>query len=129
MPKRFSESRKISRGRSPWEILRVEGNLEGGGDGFPTTSLVLVEHGYNVDNIHFVAQFISWVENQSDQYGTQSPGFGGFGGLLVSGPMLLVEQTTKTFYLGRKALHFISRARNPMYYCIIVCYTIVWNLQ
>ena len=76
--------------------------------------------------------FICWVENQSDQYGTQSPGFGGFGGfggLLVSGPMLLVEQTTKTFYLGRKALHFIRRAGYPMYNCIIVCYTIVWNLQ
>ena len=28
------------------EICRVEGNLEGRGDGFPNTSLVLVEHGY-----------------------------------------------------------------------------------
>ena len=50
-----------------------------------------------------MAQFISRVENQSDQYGTQSPGFGGFGGLLVSGPMLLVELTTQKFYLRRKA--------------------------
>ena len=35
MPKRFPETRKISRGRSLREILRVEGNLEGRGDGFP----------------------------------------------------------------------------------------------
>ena len=30
-----------------WEISKVEGNLPGGGDGFPNTSLVLVEHGYS----------------------------------------------------------------------------------
>ena len=49
------KGRGKSRGSS--EILRVEGNLkgkgnlewnlEGGGDGFPDTSLVLVEHWYN----------------------------------------------------------------------------------
>ena len=72
-----------------------------------------------LDNIHFMAQFISRVENQSDQYGTQSPGFGGFGGLLVSGPMLLVEQTTKTFYLGRKALHLIRKAGYHINNCLI----------
>ena len=31
----------------PREILRVEGNLEGGGDGFPNTSRVLVEYGHS----------------------------------------------------------------------------------
>ena len=30
------------------EILRVEGNLEGGGDGFPNTSWVLVEYGQSL---------------------------------------------------------------------------------
>ena len=34
--------------QSPREILRVEGNLEGGGDGFPNTSRVLVEHGHSL---------------------------------------------------------------------------------
>ena len=43
--------------------------------------------------------YISWVENQSDQYGTQSLGFGGFGGIVSVGSnvqhcMLLQEQTT-----------------------------------
>ena len=28
-------------------FLRVKGNLEGGGDGFSNTSLVLVEHGHH----------------------------------------------------------------------------------
>ena len=37
-PKRFPET---------WEILRVEGNLEDGGDGFPNTSRVLVEYGHS----------------------------------------------------------------------------------
>ena len=48
MPKRFPETRKISRGRSPREILRVEGNLEGRGDGFPNNSRVLVEDGHSL---------------------------------------------------------------------------------
>ena len=43
-PERFPETR----GRSPREISRVEGNLEGGGDGFPNTSRVLVEHGQSL---------------------------------------------------------------------------------
>ena len=47
-PERFPEARKISRERSPREILRVEGNLEGGGDGFPNTSRVLVEYGHSL---------------------------------------------------------------------------------
>ena len=34
----ISEIRKISRGGSPREILRVEGNLEGRGDEFPNNS-------------------------------------------------------------------------------------------
>ena len=46
-PKRFLDLREISRGRSPREISRVEGNLEGGGDGFPNTSRVLVEYGHS----------------------------------------------------------------------------------
>ena len=46
MPERFRETREISRGRSPREISRVEGNLEGGGDGFPNASRVLVEYGH-----------------------------------------------------------------------------------
>ena len=36
------------RRESPREISRVEGNLEGGGDGFPNISRILVEHGYNL---------------------------------------------------------------------------------
>ena len=36
---------EISRGLSSREILSVKGNLEGGGDGFPNTSRVLVEYG------------------------------------------------------------------------------------
>ena len=46
--KSIPETREISRGRSPREILRVEGNLEGGGDGFPNTSRVLVEYGQSL---------------------------------------------------------------------------------
>ena len=57
----------------------------------------------NAGDIHCVAQFISWVENQSDQYGAQSQGFGGFGGLLVSAPMFLAKLTTKRDILGRRA--------------------------
>ena len=37
----------LSRFPSTLEISRVSGNLLGIGDGFPNTSLVLVEHGYN----------------------------------------------------------------------------------
>ena len=33
----------------PREILKVEGNLMGGGDGFPNNLLVLVEHRFNLD--------------------------------------------------------------------------------
>ena len=47
-PERFPETREISRGRSPKEISRVEGNLEGRGDGFPNTFRVLVEHGQSL---------------------------------------------------------------------------------
>ena len=43
----FPETQEISRGRSPREISRVEGNLEGGGDGFPNTSRVLEEYGHS----------------------------------------------------------------------------------
>ena len=39
----ISLTRDISQGRSP----RVEGNLEGRGDGFPNTSRVLVKYGYS----------------------------------------------------------------------------------
>ena len=57
--------------------------------------------------------YISWVENQSDQYGTQSLGFGGFGGLLVSGLMFSIVCCCKNkppFYLARKA-------ENPLLFC------------
>ena len=50
---RFPETREISRGRSPREISRVEGNLEGRGDGFPNISRVLVEHGQSL-SINFL---------------------------------------------------------------------------
>ena len=46
-PKRFPDTREISRGRSPCEISRVEGNIEGEGDGFPNSSRVLVEYGHS----------------------------------------------------------------------------------
>ena len=59
----------------------------------------------NAGDIHRVAQFISWVENQSDQYGAESQGFGGFGGLLVSAPMFLAKLTTKRVILGRRAVY------------------------
>ena len=39
---------EISRGLSSREILSVKGNLEGGGDGFPNTSRVLVEYGHSL---------------------------------------------------------------------------------
>ena len=45
---RFPETREISRGQSLREIARVEGNLEGGGEGFPITSRVLVEYGHSL---------------------------------------------------------------------------------
>ena len=44
---RFPSTLEISLGLRPREISRVSGNLSGVGDGFPNTSLVLVEHGYN----------------------------------------------------------------------------------
>ena len=47
-PERFPETREISRGRSPREISRVEGNLEGRGDGFINNSQVLVEYGHSI---------------------------------------------------------------------------------
>ena len=46
--KSIPDAQEISRGRSPREISRVEGNLEGGGDGFPNTSRVLVEYGHSL---------------------------------------------------------------------------------
>ena len=45
--KSIPNAQEISRGRSPREISRVEGNLEGGGDGFSNTSRVLVEYGHS----------------------------------------------------------------------------------
>ena len=46
--KSIPDAREISRGRSLKEISRVEGNLEGGGDGFLNTSRVLVEYGHSL---------------------------------------------------------------------------------
>ena len=40
---------EISLGLHPREISQVSGNLLGVGDGFPNTSLVLVEYGYNAN--------------------------------------------------------------------------------
>ena len=48
LPSRFPTTIEISLGLRPREISRVSGNLLGVGDGFPNTSLVLVEHGYNL---------------------------------------------------------------------------------
>ena len=45
-PSRFPSTLEISLGLRPREISRVSGNLLGVGDGFPNTSLVLVEHWY-----------------------------------------------------------------------------------
>ena len=47
LPSRFPSTLEISLGLRPREISRVSGNLLGVGDGFPNTSLVLMEHGYN----------------------------------------------------------------------------------
>ena len=48
--KSIPDAPKISRDPRdfPREISRVEGNLEGGGDGFPNTSRVLVEYGHSL---------------------------------------------------------------------------------
>ena len=43
---RFPSTLEISLGLRPREISWVSGNLLGVGDGFPNTSLVLMEHGY-----------------------------------------------------------------------------------
>ena len=48
LPSRFLSTLEISLGLRPREISRVSGNLSGVGDGFPNTSRVLVEHGYNL---------------------------------------------------------------------------------
>ena len=45
-PSRFPSTLEISLGLRPREISQVSGNGLGVGDGFPNTSLVLVEHGY-----------------------------------------------------------------------------------
>ena len=50
-PSRIPSILEISLGLRPREISRVSGNLSGVGDGFPNTSLVLVEHGYNEQDI------------------------------------------------------------------------------
>ena len=50
-PSRFPSTLEISLGLRPREISRVSGNLLGVGDGFPNTSLVLVEHGYNLSYV------------------------------------------------------------------------------
>ena len=47
-PSRFPSTLKISLRLRPREISRVSGNLLGVGDGFPNTSLVLVEHGHSL---------------------------------------------------------------------------------
>ena len=51
-PKRFPETREMSQGRSPRDILRVEGNLKGRCGGFPNNSRVLVEY------VHIHHQFV-----------------------------------------------------------------------
>ena len=48
---RFPSTLEISLGLRPREISRVSGNLSGVGDGFPNTSLVLVEHGYILSSL------------------------------------------------------------------------------
>ena len=45
--KSIPDAQGISGRRSPREISRVEGNLEGRGDGFPNTSQLLVEYGHS----------------------------------------------------------------------------------
>ena len=52
LPSRFPSTLEISLGLRPREISRVSGNLSGVGDGFPNTSLVLVEHGYIPAHCH-----------------------------------------------------------------------------
>ena len=47
-PSRFPSTLEISLRLRPREMSRVSGNLLGVGDGFPNTSLFLVEHGYNI---------------------------------------------------------------------------------
>ena len=48
-PERFPSTLEISLGLRPREISQISGNLSAVGDGFPNTSLVLVEHGYSPD--------------------------------------------------------------------------------
>jgi len=51
LPSRFPSTLEISLGLRPREISRVSGNLSAVGDGFPNASLVLVEHGYNPEDL------------------------------------------------------------------------------
>ena len=47
LPSRFPSTLKISLRLRPREIFRVSGNLLGIRNGFPNTSLILMEHGYS----------------------------------------------------------------------------------
>ena len=51
---------EIFLGLRPREISRVSGNLSGVGDGFPNTSLVLVEHGDSVQLGKGGATLLGW---------------------------------------------------------------------
>ena len=46
--KRFPEAREMSRGRSPRDISRAEGNLEVGGDVQPNTSRLEAVYGHSL---------------------------------------------------------------------------------
>ena len=51
LPLRFPSTLKMSLGLRPCDISRVSGNLFGFGDGFPDTSIVLMEHGYSPQSL------------------------------------------------------------------------------
>ena len=60
-PSRFPSTLEISLGLRPREISRVLANLLGVRDGFPNTSLVLVEQGYDLMKTDFnIFTLYSW---------------------------------------------------------------------
>ena len=73
-PSRFPSTLEMSLGLRPRDISRVSGNLSGVGDGFPNTSLVLLEHGYNL--LQFSQNLVTWQHVPPQEKCTQPPFWG-----------------------------------------------------
>ena len=63
--KRFPEAREMSRGRSPRDISRTEGNLEVVGDVQPNTSLLSAVYAYIIEapNLHHISKIFTMIKN------------------------------------------------------------------